>query len=78
MVRQKHRPAQTMSTKDSSRKDKTVNHLEQFENNFASNDTSEVASMEYQDPNSTDNATEYYRGTSCCLWVFRHCHWLAT
>lgn len=62
-VRQKHRPAQTMSTKGSSRKDKTISHVEQSENNLTTDDISEVASMEYLDPNSTDNATEHPRGT---------------
>ena len=64
-VRQKHRPAQTMSTKGTSRKDRTVNDVEQSENTLTTDGTSEVASMEYHDPNSTDNATEHHRGTSC-------------
>lgn len=64
-VKQKHRPAQKNPTKGSSRKDRTVNHLEQAENNLTTDDASEVASKEYQDPNSTNNATEHHRGTSC-------------
>jgi len=62
-VRQKRRPAQTMSTKGSSRKDKTLSHEEQSENILITDDISEVASMEYLDPNSTNNATEHPRGT---------------
>lgn len=61
-VRQKHRSVQTMSKKGSSRKDKTTNRVEQSENNLKTDDLSEVASMEYLDPNSTDSATEHPRG----------------
>ena len=62
-VRQQHRSVQRMSKEGSSRKDKTINHVEQSENTLTTDDLSQVASVEYIDPNSTNNATEDPRGT---------------